>query len=46
MPRDYRVSLEDILNAGHHIASYVAGMTFPEFEADGKTQDAVIRNLE
>ena len=38
--------LSDIREALQRIASYVTAMTFDSFEADLKTQDAVIRNLE
>jgi len=46
MPRDYRVSLDDILAAGEKIRGYVAGMTHEQFASDGRTLDAVARNLE
>jgi uncharacterized protein with HEPN domain len=46
MPRDFRVSLEDILDAIGWIETYVRDMTLEDFRADRKTQDAVVRNLE
>jgi uncharacterized protein with HEPN domain len=46
MPRDSRVYLEDILEAIRKIRVYRAGLSFEEFQQDGKTSDAVIRNLE
>jgi uncharacterized protein with HEPN domain len=46
MPRDYRVSLEDILEAVGWIEAHVAGMSQEAFKADRKTIDAVVRNLE
>lgn len=46
MPRDYRLYLDDILDAIHQIRSYVEGQDEEAFAADRKTQDAVIRNLE
>jgi len=46
MPRDSRVYLEDILEAGEKIRSYVAGFDLASFQADAKTIDAVVRNLE
>ncbi len=46
MPRDYKISLDDILDAVNRIESYTAGMDKAQFQADGKTVDAVIRNLE
>jgi len=46
MPRDSRVYLEDILVASARIRSYVGAMSADEFRRDGKTVDAVLRNLE
>ena len=46
MPRDSRVYLEDILTAARRIRSYVGIMGLDEFRGDGKTVDAVVRNLE
>ena len=46
MPRDYKVFLEDILEAIGKIRRYTNGMSLQAFTADGKTFDAVIRNLE
>jgi len=46
MPRDYKQQLDDILQAITFIREYVKGMDYNAFEADRKTQDAVIRNLE
>lgn len=46
MPRDYRLYLDDILESCGRIRSYTAGMTFEQFQADLKTQDAVIRNFQ
>src|SRR5882672_8327975 len=45
MQRDYKVYLEDILEAADKIQGFVKGMTFEEFKKDAKTHDAVIRNL-
>lgn len=44
-PRDWRVRIEDILDAIAKIQSYSAGMTPESFAADSKTMDAVIRNF-
>lgn len=44
--KDWRVRVEDMLEAIDRIDSYVDGMTPEQFVADGRTQDAVIRNLE
>lgn len=46
MPRDSRVYLEDILAACTRIHSYIGAMGVEEFRVDGKTADAVVRNLE
>lgn len=44
--KDWRVRVEDMLEAIERIESYVDGMTAEQFAADTRTQDAVIRNLE
>jgi uncharacterized protein with HEPN domain len=46
VPRDSRVYLEDILAASARIRSYVGDMGVDAFRQDGKTVDAVVRNLE
>jgi len=46
MPRDYRVYLEDILEAAGRIHGYTSAMSMKEFASDPKTFDAVVRNLE
>lgn len=46
MPRDYKVYLEDILEASRQIHLYTSGMSTQEFARDRKTLDAVVRNLE
>jgi len=46
MKRDYRLYLDDILEAIEKIGEYVKGMSFDEFAEDTKTIDAVVRNLE
>lgn len=46
MPRDYKVGLEDILEATRKIRSYILGFTLHTFKQDSKTFDAVVRNLE
>lgn len=46
MKRDYRLFLQDILAACHHIQKFVSGMDFEQFESDEKTSSAVIRKLE
>ena len=46
MPRDYKQQLDDILQAITFVREYVKDMDYKVFEADRKTQDAVIRNLE
>jgi len=44
--KDWRVRVEDMLEAIDRIESYVSGMSAKQFVADGRTQDAVVRNLE
>jgi len=44
--KDWRVRVEDMLEAIDRIESYVDGMSVEQFVADSRTQDAVIRNLE
>jgi len=46
MHRDYRLYLDDILEAIDRIQEYVEGLDEDTFSSDKKTQDAVIRNLE
>jgi uncharacterized protein with HEPN domain len=46
MLRDYRLYLDDILEAIGNIRDYISDMDYPEFCQDRKTRDAVVRNLE
>ncbi len=46
MHRDYRLYLDDILEAVASIREYTKGLDYASFSEDRKTQDAVIRNLE
>ena len=46
MPKDYRVYLDDILDAIVKIRKYTVGLSKEEFRADERTVDAVVRNLE
>ena len=46
MHRDFRLYLDDILEAVNRIETYTAGYDASAFEKDLKTQDAVVRNLE
>ena len=46
MPRDYRLFLDDILEAIAKIREYTADLEYSAFIKDSKTQDAVVRNLE
>jgi uncharacterized protein with HEPN domain len=46
MPREWRQRIEDIVQCVRRIDAYISGMTQTAFEADEKTQDAVLRNLE
>jgi len=44
--RKWAFFLTDILERIDRVNSYLAGFTYEEFLQDGKTQDAVVRNLE
>ena len=46
MPRDYKVFLEDVLDASANVAEFVGTMTLDEFRSDKKTLHAVVRDLE
>jgi uncharacterized protein with HEPN domain len=46
MPRGFRVSLQDVLQAIGDVAEFVAAMTQEQFKNDKKTIHAVVRNLE
>ena len=46
MSRDWRLYWGDIIESCEKIQRYTAGMDRVAFETDGKTVDAVIRNLE
>jgi len=46
MKRDYRLYVDDILEALKKIERYVESLGFDEFSKDEKTVDAVIRNFE
>ena len=46
MSRDYRLYLDDIIEAIRRIKEFTDNMDFNTFEEDLKTQDAVVRNLE
>ena len=46
MCRDYRLYLEDILEAAKKIECYLQGASFQEFAGDSMRVDAVLRNLE
>jgi uncharacterized protein with HEPN domain len=45
-PREWRLRVEDILDAVARIEQYVNGLSFEQFQLDQKTIDAVVRNLE
>ncbi len=45
MSKDYRVYLEDILEAAGKIRKYSEGMDFEAFAGNSLVSDAVIRNL-
>jgi len=46
MSRDPRLFLEDIREGCEKILRYTHGLTFEQFQADEKSFDAVVRNLE
>ncbi len=46
MPRDYRVFLDDILEAVTKVPEYTAGFSDEQFFADRKTVEAVVWNLQ
>jgi len=46
MHRDYRLFLDDILEAVEKIRGYTSEMDYETFKGDTRTQDAVVRNLE
>ena len=46
MPRDYKVSLQDVLQAISDVEEFSAPMTLEQFRNDKKTVHAVVRNLE
>jgi uncharacterized protein with HEPN domain len=45
-PREWRLRVEDMLDAIAKVERYVDDLTFEQFQADEKTIDAVVRNLE
>ena len=46
MPRDFRLYIDDILDAISQIQQYMVNCDLQAFTTDRKTQDAVVRNLE
>ena len=46
MPRDFKIYLDDILEACGRIKSYTSDLTPAQFAKDAKTVDAVVRNLD
>jgi uncharacterized protein with HEPN domain len=46
MPRDYKIYLEDMLQAIDRVFRYTKGLSLEAFSSDEKTLDAVVRNLE
>ena len=44
--RDYRLYLDDILNAVRNIERYTKGLTFAKFKANNLIIDGGVRNLE
>ncbi len=46
MNRDFKLFLQDILEASRHIIQFVEGFDYLSFQNDEKTASAVIRKLE
>ncbi len=46
MPRHWRLRIDDILDAIDRIQQYVQGLAQAQFEADDRTRDAVLYNLQ
>ncbi len=46
MPRDYKVFLQDALEAIGNVGEFVGAMTLDQFKSDKKTLHAVVRDLE
>ena len=44
-PRDWRMRIEDILEAIAKVQEYTRGMTLESFRGDARTVDAVLRNI-
>ncbi|OIP44230.1 MAG: hypothetical protein COZ12_01880 [Deltaproteobacteria bacterium CG_4_10_14_3_um_filter_60_8] len=44
-PRDWRLRIQDILEAIEAVRRYVTGMNFNEFSQDQRTIDAVVRRV-
>lgn len=45
-PREWRIRIEDMLEAAAHCREYLVSLDFPAFAVDRRTVDAVVRNLE
>ena len=43
-PRDWKVRIDDILDAMARIQRYTSGMSLEQFRSDEKTVDAVVRS--
>ena len=46
MSREWWFYLDDLIGFCHHILEYTQGMSREDFEADKRTYDATLRNLE
>jgi len=46
MKRDYRLYIDDLLEAITKIETYIKGASFDTFSKDSKTIDAVVRNFQ
>ncbi len=46
MPRDYKLYLEDMLEAIEKIQAYTEGVSLEKLQSNGMLQDAILHNLE
>ena len=45
-PRQWKLRIEDMIEAIERIQKYIQGMSYEQFAADTKTVDAVVRNFD
>ncbi len=44
--REWRLYIRDMIDFAHRVLSYTSGLDRDDFVADGRTYDAVLRNIE